>query len=122
MAIQGIFYVFQSVSDLSRSKKFYGETLGWKLGTDEPDVAGFAFGGAYLVLHGGDRRGAAAHAEEGRHVAVLVDDVDAEHTRLRRLGLAVGELQDRPWGQRDFSFSDPDGYLWFYGQVTRGHE
>ena len=48
MAIKGIFYVFALVSDMARSKKFYGETLGWKLGTDENDVAGFAFGSGYL--------------------------------------------------------------------------
>jgi hypothetical protein len=35
MAIKGIFYVFAEVSDLARSKKFYGETQGWKLNTDE---------------------------------------------------------------------------------------
>ena len=42
MAATGIFYVFAFVSDLARSKRFYGETLGWTLGTDEADVAGFA--------------------------------------------------------------------------------
>ena len=31
MTTNGVFYVFVLVSDLQRSKKFYGETLGWKL-------------------------------------------------------------------------------------------
>jgi predicted enzyme related to lactoylglutathione lyase len=35
MAIKGIFYVFAHVSDLARSKRFYGETLGWTKNTDE---------------------------------------------------------------------------------------
>ena len=35
MAVKGIFYVFAEVSDLAHSKKFYGETLGWKLNTDD---------------------------------------------------------------------------------------
>ncbi len=39
MATDGIFYVLARVSDLARSKRFYGETLGWTLSTD----AGFAF-------------------------------------------------------------------------------
>ena len=38
MAAKGVFYVFAFVSDLARSKRFYGETLGWKLSTDEADV------------------------------------------------------------------------------------
>ena len=120
MAIQGIFYVFELVSDLSRSKKFFGETLGWQLGTDEHDVAGFSFGNGYLVLHA-DKSKAASHAQEGRHVAVLVDDVKAEHARLAKLGVEVSGVTEQPWGQRDFSFSDPDGYVWVYGQATRAH-
>ena len=40
MTAKGIFYVFAHVSDLERSKRFYGDTLGWKLGTDEKEVAG----------------------------------------------------------------------------------
>jgi hypothetical protein len=34
----------------------YSETLGWKLNTDEKDVAGFAFGSAYLVIHASGKK------------------------------------------------------------------
>ena len=118
MAPNGIFYVFANVSDLTRSKRFYGETLGWTLGTDEADVAGFAFGGGYLVLHTDERRDARGYAG-GMHVAVKVDDVDAEHARLATLGVRVSELRDQPWGERNFYFDDPDGYVWAYGQPRR---
>lgn len=120
MTAQGIFYVFAHASDLDRSKKFYGETLGWKLGTDEPGVAGFAFGSGYLVLHADDRRPDARRYAGGMHVEVRVDDVAAEHARLRRLGVDVGALADKPWGERNFSFADPDGYVWWYGQALHG--
>jgi catechol 2,3-dioxygenase-like lactoylglutathione lyase family enzyme len=93
MAPKGIYYLLAFVSDMQRSKEFYGETLGWQLVTEEGNVAGFSFGTGYLVLHA-DNRPAAA----------------------RRYG---GELVDRPWGERHFSFADPDGYQWFYGQATR---
>ena len=118
MAAKGIFYVYASVSDLARSKKFYGDTLGWKLGTDEKEAAGFSFGSGYLVL-GVDRRGAGRTHGGGMHVEVQVDDVEAEHTRLRKLGVEVSELYDQPWGERNFSFPDPDGYTWWYGQPKR---
>jgi catechol 2,3-dioxygenase-like lactoylglutathione lyase family enzyme len=121
MAIKGIFYVFARVSDLARSKRFYGETLGWKLGTEEKDVAGFAFGSGYLVIHADDGRGPARGAG-GMHVEVQVEDVNAEHARLKELGVDVGEVCDQPWGERNFSFQDPDGYTWSYGQPTRAHE
>ena len=107
------------MSDLGRSKRFYAETLGWSLSTDEADVAGFAFGGGYLVLHTDDRPRDARPYVGGMHVAVKVDDVDAEHARLSKLGVAVGELRDQPWGERNFYFDDPDGYVWAYGQPTR---
>ena len=119
MAANGVFYVFALVSDLERSKKFYRETLGWKLGTDEADVAGFAFGGGYLVLHTDDRPRDARRYPGGLHVAVKVDDVGAEHARLAKLGVAVSELRDQPWGERNFYFDDPDGYVWAYGEPRR---
>ncbi len=118
MTAKGIFYVFAYVSDLKRSKKFYGETLGWKLGTDEQEVAGFAFGDGYLVLHSDNRRESKRYAG-GMHVEVKVEDVNAEHARLKQLGVAMGELCDQPWGERNFSFDDPDGYTWSYGQATQ---
>jgi catechol 2,3-dioxygenase-like lactoylglutathione lyase family enzyme len=121
MAIKGIFYVFALVSNLERSKKFYGDILGWKLSTDEKNVAGFAFGNGYLVIHA-DESQPGNRKPGGMHVEVQVDDVNAEHTRLRELGVEVSPLQDQHWGERNFYFSDPDAYTWFYGQATRAHE
>jgi catechol 2,3-dioxygenase-like lactoylglutathione lyase family enzyme len=121
MAIKGIFYVYALVSDLARSKKFYRDVLGWKLSTDEKDVAGFAFGSGYLVIHA-DNSQPAAPKPAGMHVEVQVEDVDAEHARLQKLGIEVSKPQDQHWGERNFYFSDPDGYTWFYGQATSEHE
>ena len=119
MTAKGVFYVFVYVSDLARSKRFYGETLGWKLGTDERDLAGFAFGNGYLVMHADDRPPDARRYAAGMHVAVQVDDANAEHARLTKLGVRVSTLYDQPWGERSFSFEDPDGYTWWYGQPIK---
>ena len=114
MAIQGIFYVTAQVADLARAKAFYGDRLGWRLETDEPGVAGFWFGSGYLVaVQASSARGAG-----GLNVAVRVDDVDAEHAALSQRGVGVSAIESRPWGQRDFSFTDPDGYQWQYAQVA----
>lgn len=118
MSVRGINCLSAPVSDLQRSKKFYGETLGWSLQTDEPGVAGFAFGESYLVIHTDDRSPAAQRYGGGMHALVQVEDVDGEHARLKGLGVQVSELCDQPWGQRTFTFSDPDGYAWQYGQET----
>src|SRR5689334_8565217 len=111
VSIQGIFYVAVHVSDLARSRSFYADKLGWKLETIEATVAGLRFGAGYLVLL--SDASAAAHAHPGgMHVAVLVEDIDAEYARLRDAGIEVGELRSQPWGERNFSFRDPDGYEW----------
>jgi catechol 2,3-dioxygenase-like lactoylglutathione lyase family enzyme len=114
--VQGIFYVSIQVSDLERSKKFYGQTLGWKLGTDEAAVAGFHFGSAYLVALHDQRIQAERRYAGGMHVEVKVDDIDAEYARLQEAGVEVGELRTQAWGERNFAFEDPDGYRWSYGQ------
>src|SRR5262249_1637969 len=116
MTPKGIFYVFAHVSDLARSKEFYGGTLAGKPPHDEKDVAGFAFGAAYLGLHA-DPRGEAARYVGGMHVAVQVDDAAAEHARLAKAGVRVTALLDQPWGERSFTFDDPDGYLWSFGEA-----
>ena len=114
--IKGIFYVSVFASDLERSKKFYGETLGWKLGTSERYVAGFHFGSGYLVIQSDSRPPASRQYAGGMRVEVQVDDVTEEHARLKGLGVDVSELRDQPWGERNFQFTDPDGYMWYYGQ------
>lgn len=48
------------------------------------------------------------------HIAFVVDDLDAEHARFEREGLAPGKLVDfKPGGEtiaRFFFVTDPDGY------------
>jgi catechol 2,3-dioxygenase-like lactoylglutathione lyase family enzyme len=117
MAIEGIFYVRISVADLARSKRFYGETLGWKLETDEPYVVGLWFGSGYVVC-AIDPQAAAKPRDGGMKVAVRVDDIEAHHKQLADKGVDVSPIESRPWGQRDFSFADPDGYGWDYAQVA----
>jgi catechol 2,3-dioxygenase-like lactoylglutathione lyase family enzyme len=116
MSVKGIYYVLVFASDLQRSKKFYGQTLGWTLGTDELGVAGFSFGTGYLVLHEDNRPAGSRTYGGGMHVEVMVDDAKAEHARLKALGVAVSDVKDQPWGERSFNFVDPDGHQWSYGQ------
>ncbi|MBZ0135170.1 MAG: VOC family protein [Planctomycetes bacterium] len=116
MNVQGLFYAFIYVSDLERSKKFYGETLGWKPGTIEKDVAGFSFGDAYLVIHADNRKEGKGQYGGGMWIAVKVDNVAGAHAELKANGVRVGEILKQPWGEHQFYFDDPDGYHWSFGQ------
>ena len=117
MAVKGINCVSARVSDLQRSKKFYGDTLGWELQTDEYGVAGFSFGHSYLVIHTDSRTEGNRNYAGGMYLLVEVDDIDAEHERLKKRGVPVEELCNQPWGYRTFTFTDPDGYSREYGQA-----
>lgn len=47
---------------------------------------------------------------QGMWVAVDVEDVDAEYTRIKSLGVPIeAELRDEPWGDRHFVIVDPSG-------------
>jgi len=118
VSIQGIFYVALHVSDLKRSKLFYSEKLKWTLETDEAAVAGLRFGDGYVVLLADG--GQTAVKPGGMHVAVKLSGIDAEYSRLKVLGVPVSDLLSQPWGERNFSFKDPDGYEWSYGEAGGG--
>jgi uncharacterized glyoxalase superfamily protein PhnB len=53
-------------------------------------------------------------------VDVQGEDAAAEHRRLGSLGVPFTPLIDQPWGERNFTVTDPDGYSWFIGQQLRG--
>jgi catechol 2,3-dioxygenase-like lactoylglutathione lyase family enzyme len=95
------------------SKQFYSEKLGWKL-VRRPEVAGFYFGSGYLVLVADSAHTKFAGGNARRDP---VSDIDAEYGRLVEAGVAVSELRRQPWGERNFSFHDPDGYEWSYGEI-----
>jgi len=121
MTVKGINCLSIYVTDLQRSKVFYAETLGWVVTTEAPGIAGLAFGASYLVIHSDDRGNLDHRCAGGMHAVVQVEGVDAEHARLKSLGVAVTDLRDQSWGQRTFTFTDPDGYMWVYSQPTGNH-
>jgi catechol 2,3-dioxygenase-like lactoylglutathione lyase family enzyme len=116
MAILGLFYLQLGASNLAESKRFYGEVLGWKLETDEAGVAGFRFGTGYLVLVETKSTHLQQAPAEAQYVAVQVDDIEGQHARLLAAGVSVSPIVAKPWGERSFRFSDPDGHHWQYGQ------
>ncbi|MBL0718562.1 VOC family protein [Piscinibacter sp. Jin2] len=109
------------VLDLERSQRFYAEVLGLKPAhtLDFPD-----FSLVYLRNEAADfeieltlnkgRSEPYTHGTGYGHVAVVVDDVAAEHARISTLGHAptpVKEFKDGEQLLARFCFiQDPDGY------------
>jgi catechol 2,3-dioxygenase-like lactoylglutathione lyase family enzyme len=54
----------------------------------------------------------AGSAGEGLLVAFVVDDIDAEYTRLQDEGVPiVTPIETEEWGERYFQMSDPNGII-----------
>jgi uncharacterized glyoxalase superfamily protein PhnB len=51
-------------------------------------------------------------------ILIWVDDVDAQFARVKAAGVDVKPPEDKPYGVRTFSVSDPEGYEWGFMQST----
>lgn len=105
-------------ADLDATVDFYRGVLGFELVRDER-----AAPSAYVALERGQVRVGAARRPPvpdvqarrpptGVELVLEVDDVDAEAGRVRAAGWPLDEdVQERPWGLRDFRVVDPGGHL-----------
>ena len=49
-------------------------------------------------------------------IYIVVEDADAHYARAVEAGAEiVRELEDTPYGSRDYSARDPEGHLWNFG-------
>lgn len=121
---QRISLITLAVRDLSASRRFYLEGLGWTSELDVPGEVLMIRAGEHLVLGLWDR--AAFEAEVGAviqgegvppvtlaHNVAAPDEVDRILERARELaaGPVDGPVR-RDWGGYSGYFADPDGYRW----------
>jgi len=123
--LRGIQHCALVVSDLDRSRRFYGEVLGL---TEVDRPASFAFAGAWFRAGGDEvhlivesdttmRAGAsvprnALGAGLVTHLAIEVDDLEAMLERVRGHGVEVGSgPMARGDGVDQAFLEDPDGYV-----------
>lgn len=118
--LRGTHHVAIICSDYARSRAFYTQTLGlevlaenyredrqsWKLDLALPDgtqIELFSFPDA-------PARASRPEAQGLRHLAFVVDDLDAAKRDLEAHGIAVEDIRTDPYTQRRFTFfADPDG-------------
>jgi lactoylglutathione lyase len=116
-----IIHVMIRVLDLDRSVRFYRDTLGLEVSQhlDFPDFALAYLRNAEndveveLTLNKG-RTEPYTHGTGYGHFAVCVDNLDAEHARIKALGIAPNDIKEFRDGERliarFFFMQDPDGY------------
>ena len=124
------------VSDVDRSKRFYGERLGWRLDADfdkGPAFRGVQFtppGSPASIHFGRGITSAAPGSAQG--LFLVVSDIEEARAELIDRGVAVSEIFHRfpgeaPQPGRDpqrrsyasfATFSDPDGNVWLLQEIT----
>lgn len=108
---------FVPAKDFELSKRFYTD-LGFIVASSYGGVAYLKAGGCSFLLQ--DFYEPALAYNFMMHL--LVADVDTwwrqvqEQDLAGRYGVRAAPPQDRPWGMRDFTLTDPSGVLWRIGQ------
>jgi uncharacterized glyoxalase superfamily protein PhnB len=111
---------FVPSKDFGLSQQFYRD-LGFTTASEGGGVAYFRFGGVGFLLQDFCAEGVAEHF----NLHLLVEDAQAwwDHVQasgvVAKYGVRCTELEDQPWGMRDFCLSDPAGVCWRIGQNTR---
>ena len=107
---------YLSVANVSASVEFLENTFGFSRGVvladsdGKPRYAEMRHGDSVVMLI---RKGDVTTATNGAAALyTYVDDVDRALTRAREAGAGVEAPEDKPWGDRTGTVTDPDGYRW----------
>ena len=116
-----LFRVILPVADIERAAVFYGKVLGDEGQRVSPGRHYFACEGAILAGFDPQADGDGYQAKPiPEPVYLAVDDLEATFRKAREAGAAfspavipgvgpIGEIADRPWGERCFYANDPFG-------------
>jgi len=112
-------------ADVSATADFYvkvlGFTPGWLWG-DPPTVGAVAWGMVSVMF---SQISELVGKVEGHQHWFDVEDVDTLYaSHLERGAMIVSEIEDKPWGRREYTVRDPNGYhlrfAGFIGYVPKG--
>ncbi len=120
-------YVMVTVSDMSRSIKFYRDVLGLPLKSESPEWSEFTTGPTTLALHGGGKQGPAQMGPRGESLAGTcsigfnVGDLDRVFHELKAKGanFVMSPTQREGEGIKLAVCLDPDGLPISFAQETR---
>ncbi len=112
-----------TVQNVETSLAFYSERLGFRKDMVEKDDTGTTFLGSVevgetVIMFESPPAEARMEPNHGQRSGVTLticlsatEDLDALYGRLRAEGVNIcAPIGDRPWGNRDFTVQDPDGY------------
>jgi len=118
-----ISFVTLAAHDLTATRRFYVEGLGWVPELDVPGEVVMIRVGQHLILSLWDQthfeaevgrigRGDGVPAFTLAHNVATREEVDGVLEDARRAGAEVGDGEERDWGGYTGYFADPDGVRW----------
>ncbi len=110
-------YPFMRYADADAALKWLGQAFGFKEravyragdGDDSPiQHAEISLGPGIVMFGQGDP------SDKGVYIAV--DDADAHYEQAKAAGAEiVREIEDTPYGSREYTARDPEGHVWSFG-------
>ena len=107
---------YLAVANVNASIEFLERVFGFSRGVVLPGANGQP---RYAEMRLGDSvvmlvpKGDATTATGGAPALyTYVADVDKAIAKARAAGAGVGDVEDKPWGDRAATVTDPDGYRW----------
>ena len=119
--IKGLDHVVMYCTDAEASRAWY-DAAGFEYLRGQHGMHWFALGTSEVMLHP-STEGPAGHSQ---NLAAAVTDIDAQFAAAVAKGLTPFDHQQpgvhltkpitRPWGDRVFELTDPNGYIWSFVQ------
>jgi len=108
-----------AVPDRRASAKFFVDVLGFQIVAEPPGWIFVRKDNCMIML--GECPDALHPSKLGDHnyfAYLRVDDADAYLTQIKAAGVRpLSDIEDKPWGMREFSVRTPDGYRVMIGRV-----
>jgi uncharacterized glyoxalase superfamily protein PhnB len=127
-AIMGYISPTLAVRDMKATLDFYTSALGFTVGMtfptlNDPEYADISKDGMVLMFVPTRNVGigSAERLGTGVNLYLQIDgDIDVYYDRLKKRGVKIiVDIRDEPYGIRDFTVADPDGYLLTFNQVPQ---
>jgi catechol 2,3-dioxygenase-like lactoylglutathione lyase family enzyme len=105
-----VFRIGLPVADIALARAFYEAVLGIEADATVPTRLYFHCGDVIVALIDQTVEGRGAFTTSTEHLYLATDELDAVFERARTAGaLERSPVETRPWGERSFYCTDPDG-------------
>ena len=117
-----------AVRDMKKAIEFYKNSLGFKMGmtfpdANNPEYADLSKDGMIMMFMSARNMGIGSEEKLGIGVNLYMQidwDIDEYYQELKKRGIKIAvDIKDEPYGIRDFTIEDIDGYQLTFNQVSK---